>query len=63
MDYVKWQNGKIILILREAAIRQDGRDLLHYSECALNGIQPDIVIENDKGLIEFEKKAFEFIQM
>jgi len=61
MDYVKWQNGKIILILREAAIRQDGRDLLHYSECALNGIQPDIVIENDKGL--FEKKAFEFIQM
>ncbi len=61
MEYVKVQQGKIILILREEATRKDGRDPSHYSECALNELKPDVIIENDKGLIEFESQAFDFI--
>ncbi len=61
MKWVKENNGIIILINRPDATRKDGRDTNHFSETALRDIQPDVIIENDQGLLELEQKALRFL--
>ncbi len=63
MKWVKINHGKIVSIVRgESEQRADGRNPLHYSECALIGIKTDFIIENRTSLLELEQKALKLLE-